>query len=155
MSTVSRRSCYCGLRAHIVNQGAVWHPDIWNTKIIIIIIIQYLFTSLTKYTSQIDLRSGCSLVDRSVSRTVNLCPIQLIEFCCSRLSRSLSSASVYDDLDVLEDDIHSDSHFTKAGCVKSSVPCDEYLCTPSHSAWSNRHLWSTESNLSINIVYWL
>ena len=39
MSTVSRRSYYGGLRAHIVNQGAVWHPDIWNTKIIIIIII--------------------------------------------------------------------------------------------------------------------
>ena len=26
------------LRAHIVNQGAVWHPDIWNSKIIIIIV---------------------------------------------------------------------------------------------------------------------
>ena len=39
MSTVSRRSCKGGLRAHIVNQGAVWHPDIWNTKIIKIIII--------------------------------------------------------------------------------------------------------------------
>ena len=26
--------------AHIVNQGAVWHPDIWNTKINIIIIKQ-------------------------------------------------------------------------------------------------------------------
>ena len=26
----------------MVNQGAVWHPDIWNTKIIIIIIINYI-----------------------------------------------------------------------------------------------------------------
>ena len=25
------------LGAHIVNQGVVWHPDIWNKKIIIII----------------------------------------------------------------------------------------------------------------------
>ena len=24
-------------QGRIVNQGAVWHPDIWNTKIIIII----------------------------------------------------------------------------------------------------------------------
>lgn len=61
---------------------------------------------------------------------LNLCLIQLIEFIkfyFSCLSRDFSSTSVYDDLDILENDIHSDSHFTKAGSVIFSVTCVELL----------------------------